>query len=339
MTSENVTLRSVYSIMFYKWVDYPWVFKEGPFCRDGTLCPESQNYTWDFYFDKLLDIGGESFVLGDYNIKNSEFVNYSGFEWDMCGFDDLKRRVEDKNDLIFVGLEPKYDDQIVTFNTDAFAEEAIKNASLTGAKPENMVLAIPLIARAVHPASDMGYSNMIYDFNADPKGNGSVISSSNNTYYFFSQTRAGIIRTIQELNLTAAFHFGTTSWEVAHERGIPAAADLNFVGLWPTYKGQVVTFNTDAFAEEAIKNATLADMGYSSMIYDFHADPKGNGSVIFSPGNGYYFFSQTRAVDKLRLVKQHGLHGVMLESGYDMLEDLYPWDESSLFYALATKSV
>ncbi|KAF4692364.1 hypothetical protein FOZ60_013721 [Perkinsus olseni] len=103
----------------------------------------------------------------------------------------------------------------------------------------------------------------------------------------------------------------------------------------PYYPDQVQAFNTDRFTEEVIRNVTQAgvdintlvmtipllarstydssDVGYSNAIYDLGGDPKGDGSVIYSPGDGFYFFSQPRAIDKIAVAKKHGLGGIALQ--------------------------
>ncbi|KAF4654664.1 hypothetical protein FOL46_008649 [Perkinsus olseni] len=71
------------------------------------------------------------------------------------------------------------------------------------------------------------------------------------------------------------------------------------------------------------------------------ADPRGNGSILYYKGNRLnppeYFFSQPRAVEKVDLAGEYGLHGIMLEGGDGLTEELYPWDEDSLLHALASK--
>ncbi|KAF4691335.1 hypothetical protein FOZ60_015741 [Perkinsus olseni] len=117
-------------------------------------------------------------------------------------------------------------------------------------------------------------------------------------------------------------------------------ADTYLVTIGPSYFEEISTFNTDRFAEEVINNATRAGVDLNTLVmtlnYDLGADPKGNGSVIFAEGRGFYFFSQRRAVSKIELAKKHGLRGIGLLGSDDLLADLYPWDERSLLYGLAT---
>ncbi|EER03140.1 hypothetical protein Pmar_PMAR018395, partial [Perkinsus marinus ATCC 50983] len=131
---------------------------------------------------------------------------------------------------------------------------------------------------------------------------------------------------------------------------------------WPAFRDPKAAenFNTDRFAEDLIKNAVKvglnpnklilvvpllarsdsesSDIGYSNAIYDLGADPRGNGSAFLN-GTGYFFFSQTRAIEKVALAKKYGLHGIGLEGGESFeSEDLYPWDANSLFHAIALSS-
>ncbi|KAF4688556.1 hypothetical protein FOZ60_002613 [Perkinsus olseni] len=76
-------------------------------------------------------------------------------------------------------------------------------------------------------------------------------------------------------------------------------------------------------------------IGYSNVIYDFGGDPKGNGSLGNPGGAAIYFFSQPRATEKITLAKNLGLYGIALEASNGDTSDLFPWDEDSLFYALA----
>ncbi|KAF4684875.1 hypothetical protein FOZ60_007183 [Perkinsus olseni] len=162
-----------------------------------------------------------------------------------------------------------------------------------------------------------------------------------------------------DLKFYKEIRFSTDDWEKVSENGLGKIADTNFVIIWPYYPDQVQAFNTDRFAEEVIRNVTQAgvdintlvmtipllarstydssDVGYSNAIYDLGGDPKGDGSVIYSPGDGFYFFSQPRAIDKIAVAKKHGLSGIALqESDHFLSADLYPWDERSLLHALAT---
>ncbi|EER17951.1 hypothetical protein Pmar_PMAR029078, partial [Perkinsus marinus ATCC 50983] len=87
----------------------------------------------------------------------------------------------------------------------------------------------------------------------------------------------------------------------------------------------IENFNTGRFAEDMIKDVVEAGVDrnkqilfitpiawgtssmqastYSNLICDYGVDPRGNGSFIFPDGSGYYFFSQTRAIEDGDLAK------------------------------------
>ncbi|KAF4754293.1 hypothetical protein FOZ63_005601, partial [Perkinsus olseni] len=166
-----------------------------------------------------------------------------------------------------------------------------------------------------------------------------------------------LLEAINELNLHSAFSFATDDWHRVNTSGLARIADTNFVTVWPVNDDYVPMFNTDGYAEESLHNATLAGadasslvftiplnahatydvgyIGYSNVIYDFGGDPKGNGSLGNPGGAAIYFFSQPRATEKITLAKNLGLYGIALEASNGDTSDLFPWDEDSLFYALA----
>ncbi|KAF4703624.1 hypothetical protein FOZ62_013165, partial [Perkinsus olseni] len=51
--------------------------------------------------------------------------------------------------------------------------------------------------------------------------------------------------------------------------------------------------------------------GYINVVEEFGADPDGDGTVFGPDGRLYYFYSQARALGKVRLAKRYGLHGAM----------------------------
>ncbi|KAF4753313.1 hypothetical protein FOZ63_033624, partial [Perkinsus olseni] len=137
-------------------------------------------------------------------------------------------------------------------------------------------------------------------------------------------------------------------------------ANITFLSLRPRYNDNhdTAAFNTDRFAVQAILNASAAgvdpgkivlevpllarsnygsaDVGYSMLIYAFHANPQGNGTWHNKYGGDYYFFSQPRAVDKIKVAHEHGLHGISLQESLpeQARADLFPWNNYSLFHAL-----
>ncbi|KAF4660003.1 hypothetical protein FOL47_007361 [Perkinsus chesapeaki] len=157
----------------------------------------------------------------------------------------------------------------------------------------------------------------------------------------------------------AALGFETSYWQEVKKANLTEHANMSFASLWPNDKGDTATFNTEEYAKSVIKNATSAgvanrslvveipllarsnygsdDVGYSSMIFDFNADPHGNGTVVVNATTGdmYYFISQSQAVKRGQLSDALHLHGVMLQGNQEFQEDLYPWDNRSVCYGLA----
>ncbi|KAF4654991.1 hypothetical protein FOZ61_007846 [Perkinsus olseni] len=151
--------------------------------------------------------------------------------------------------------------------------------------------------------------------------------------------------------------FATDDWHRVNTSGLARIAHTNFVTVWPVNDDSVPVFNTDSYAEESLHNATLAGadpsslvftipliahatydvgyIGYSNAIYDLGGDPKGDGSIVYPGGAAIYFFSQPRATEKITLAKNLGLYGISLEASNGDTSDLFPWDDDSLFYALA----
>ncbi|KAF4657147.1 hypothetical protein FOL47_008570 [Perkinsus chesapeaki] len=94
-------------------------------------------------------------------------------------------------DYTVIYLSPYFGKSLAkTFNTNAFAIRKIRTAMNAGANARNIILRIPLIARADYATSDVGYASVLLDMHADPKGNGSRLYPPAGAYYFFSQPRA-----------------------------------------------------------------------------------------------------------------------------------------------------
>ncbi|KAF4684876.1 hypothetical protein FOZ60_007184 [Perkinsus olseni] len=303
-------------VEFYKEVQFPWAIKEVPECGNSTLCPEKANYTWDYYFDYLLNKGVRSFLLGGYVVSRSKIVQEVPFypQWDKGRFAALSKRVRAMGGKVLAELG-SYKDK--AFDKATFHESVAK-------------------------------------FTKDYPVDGFRVS-----WPFWGLDGAKplkeLLEDIKELGMESAFWFAPTDWKSVRESGLGSVADLNFVVLWPETDDDNAVFNTNAFAEKAIENATLAGVsrdklaleiplymppgeGYSNAIYDLGGDPKGNGSVMDSPYGLYYFFSQPRAIEKIALARKHGLHGIQLRGGDagNDIQDLYFFDPDSLFYALAT---
>ncbi|KAF4672205.1 hypothetical protein FOL47_000788 [Perkinsus chesapeaki] len=303
---------------FYKDVYSPWVMKESPSCSNKKLCPDNPGYTWGSYFDRVLDLGGQSFVFGGYALDESRILQLFSTSWNETDFLRLSEKVKAKGGSILARLEI-FDTR--DFNEPIFVESVQDFVSK-------------------YPVSGFSFGPFLAEI------------EMKSLQKFFEALR--------KLHLTSALAFSCNDWQAVEASGLARIADLNFVALRPRYEDLTRVFNTDSYTREAINNATRAgakpegmivqvpllarrsdfpsDEGYSSMVYDYNADPKGNGSVIFNKTtqDGYYFFSQTRLVDKIPLAQQYNLRGIMLEGGAGFTQDLFHWDKSSLFYALAT---
>ncbi|KAF4688559.1 hypothetical protein FOZ60_002616 [Perkinsus olseni] len=259
---------------------YPWHLKEVPICFNSTLCPSEANNTWDYYFDYLTDVDVRSFVLGGYAIRKSRIAADPEFypPWNKTGFNELRRRVDAVGGRILADLGV-YGDK--TFDKKAFLGSA---------------------AKFTEDYRVDGFQLKVSFWDSD------VIPPLKEAF-----------KAIKELRLHSSLWFSTDDWEKVSENGLGKIADTNFVIIWPHYPDQVQAFNTDRFAEEDINTLVMtipllarstydsSDVGYSNAIYDLGGDPKGDGSVIYSPGDGFYFFSQPRAIDKIAVAKKHGL--------------------------------
>ncbi|KAF4681572.1 hypothetical protein FOZ60_011939 [Perkinsus olseni] len=328
-------------IHFYKEVKFPWDKREAPVCSNSTLCPKP-NYTWQFYFDQLLAMGVKNYVFGGYAIKqNSEIeLDWAPFArpWDKKEFESVRRRVKKRGGKILADLGYHLPD---TFDRPAFLHSArafAKRFAVDGFR-----LGLSFRATDEHNSDErnpQGYEEV---------GHG-------------DRTKAEILLILSSSK--SPFRFSTDEWQIMKKEGLGAVADTYFGFPWPSCNESKPPFNSIPFAEEVITNAIQAgvhpsmfvfeiplfvptgvcdvqDYGYSSAVYDDGADPRGNGSILYSDGRPLnppeYFFSQPRAVEKVDLADEWGLNGIMLKGGGGWTEDLYPWDKDSLLHALAKK--
>ncbi|KAF4674536.1 hypothetical protein FOL47_009062 [Perkinsus chesapeaki] len=350
-----VYIISVYAVAFagplkfYKGISFPWAIKEGPICSNSTLCPQSHGYTWESYFNKLLTIGVNNFLFGGYVLKNDRIVRDMDFypPWNETSYSALKKRVKTKGGSILARLGVNYDK---AFHNATFIESVrnfTKKYPVDGfmldtlnAYPSMKVLQQPLRA-----LKGMNYTAAlsICDYLLDDL----LPALQENSDW---QITACVPRYL-------ILRFATPYWQEVNGSGLAKAADINFVVLFPYRDNESSVFNTDNFAKKTIHEAGLAGAkpegivlqvpvqagreaaGYSEMIYDYGADPMGNGSVKIDPSASatLYFFSQRRAIDKIALGNKSHLHGIALEGGTVFAQDLYPWDKASLCYALASK--
>ncbi|KAF4680801.1 hypothetical protein FOZ60_012978 [Perkinsus olseni] len=186
-------------LQVYKGVQYPWVH-HGPHVvarnlADGPQCPNEEIYASADYFNRLADIGVKNFWLAKSSIELLQTVKEMGkvsatwFRSDM--WHDVKRSgLGGTADINFVTIHPTGDDDIALFNTEQFAEEVIRNATLAGVDPNTLVLTVPLVALPVDGCPAYGYSQAILDFQSDPRGKGFFKSFDGIDYHFYSAARA-----------------------------------------------------------------------------------------------------------------------------------------------------
>ncbi|KAF4667007.1 hypothetical protein FOZ61_008976 [Perkinsus olseni] len=305
-----------HGLELYKEINYPWDRLEGPrSIKGGEACPVTQ-YTWDFYFKYLIENGVRSFLLGGYAMVQSMILPRYYPPWDKAGLKALKEQVEAKGGKILADLG-MYKDR--TFDKRAFLESVTK---------------------------------FIKDYPVDGFRLGLSPAYSDR-----GQSLREVLEAIKEQNLHCSLWFSGTAWQIVKDHRLGTIADTYFFLLLPVKDEDKPVFNTDNFAEEAIKEITLAGVrpnqlaltipvaaaissldtkiGYSRAIFDFKGDPTGEGSFMLTPSTTLYFFSQTRAIDKIELARKHGLHGIALQASDNERADLHPWDPRSLLYALA----
>ncbi|KAF4680832.1 hypothetical protein FOZ60_012883 [Perkinsus olseni] len=315
-------------LQFYKEIRYPWYNKEWPSCSKRTLCPSSSNYTWNYTFGQLLGSRVKNFVFGGYAIGQNAEIERDwprDRDWPEDEFKDLKAHVESLGGKILLNLGRYIAD---TFNKTAFGH-SVKN--FTDRYPVD-----GFQVRMVFEGSERRRH--------DPKH------------------AKEILEVTKEAGEEAALWFSAKDWQKIKEAGLGEVADVNLVSLWPSCNESYPKFNTNQFAEKVINNATSAgvdpgslvieiplfvansceveDVGYSDAILDYGAPPTGNGSILYDHGyriHPRYFFSQTRAVEKVDLAREYGLHGILLHGGDGWTQDLYPWDDNSLINALSKK--
>ncbi|KAF4672901.1 hypothetical protein FOL47_011252 [Perkinsus chesapeaki] len=305
-------------IPFYKGVGYPWVIKETQFCFNSTLCPQHVSYTWDWFFNTIMADGAKRFLFGGFSIIDSKVTKDPPFypQWDRNVFATLNQKVSSAGGSIwlevgsFYGKE-KFDEAIFRQS----AKQFMQNYSVDG---------------------------FVLDVDRPEK----------------AKDAYKVLSTVKALGKTAVLQYWPDAEQAVKKSGLGALPDYTLVYLSPYFDKSVTkVFNTNTFAIRKIRTAMNAganagsiilripliaradyessDTGYSSAIFDMHGDPKGNGSIMFPSGDGYYFFSQPRAVDKVNLVRRMRLGGIMIDPTYSETTDIYPWDERSIFHALA----
>ncbi|KAF4684204.1 hypothetical protein FOZ60_008120 [Perkinsus olseni] len=324
----EVIASSANPVHFYKEVKFPWDVKEDPTCSNSTLCP-TLNYTWQFYFDKLLGMGVKNFVFGGYAIKQNSTIRLDwepfGHPWDEKEFEYVKRRSEEKGGKILAdfGLYRPATLHRTTFLSSA--KDFVKRYPVDGFRLDLWLNDLDENIKVVREVLDI----------------------------------------TKKLGLETALRFMADEWQIVKKEGLGTIADTYFSILWPSCDKSSPPFNSNQFAKKVITNATQAGVhpntfvleiplfvpfrvcnvggyGYSEAVYDAGADPRGNGSLLYFYGYHMdpplYFFSQPRAVEKVDLADKSGLHGIMLQGDDISAQDLYPWDKGSLLYALAKKS-
>ncbi|KAF4684576.1 hypothetical protein FOZ60_007678 [Perkinsus olseni] len=317
-SSGKVTSKT--SLNFYKELERPWVIKEWPYYLGTTQPPP--DYTWDEYFDYLLALDTRHFVFGGYEvIYTSEIVEK--FIWP-------PRKNSTWNEGKFRALKSLGGGSSRNFNKTLFGESLTRVLSKF---PIHGIL-------HVLPATVPNWANL--------------------------DEATKIIREMMEilkcLGLDTALRFRPGDWPRMLQQGLGKIADMYFAPLLPSCDPSKPAFDTNAYAEEIIKSSTgagvdpkalvitmplilesigsndcfvPAGVGYSYAVVEEGVDPAGNGT--FSAWNmTNYFLSQPRAIEKIGLAESHGLNGLMLRGDDGGETDLYPWDDRSLFYALAT---
>ncbi|KAF4675252.1 hypothetical protein FOZ60_001072 [Perkinsus olseni] len=334
---------------YYHFVRLPWSFKAGPVCLKAALCPPEGDYTWEGYFDRLFNMGVRNFVLGGYAFDGNKIVldpnSHQSVKnpkphrpWSKSGFMALKKRVEAKGGQILAHLG-RPTEMLCTDSKD-FKEKFDKNLLLDSVT--NFTEHFPVDGFRVE------YEECALSNGPHPIGD--------------------IFKAIKELNMISALSFLpgyiTHTSLTVQKSGLAGAADLNFLIADLFLVKEVPLFNTDSYVEEAVSETIKAGIdpdslvltvptegatietfaasgqayyGYSELIYDLGADPKGQaGQIVDSYGKDYFYYSQPRAISKIGLAKHYKLHGMSLYNSHSGYQDLLPWDEDSLCYALVT---
>ncbi|KAF4686363.1 hypothetical protein FOZ60_005373, partial [Perkinsus olseni] len=300
---------------FYKDLTYPWAVKEAPICFNQTLCPQNPNYTWDDYFEYLLDKGVKNFVFGGLMMVRSDIrfiLEYnSTSRWNQTGFMALRKRVRARGGRILGDMVDAQGMYGKPFNKTLFRENVAKFVKLFPVDGFRIAEFLPYSGQTAEHVKEA-------------------------------------LETIIELGLISSIRLQPGKLDAFAKGKLAGIANITFLSLRPRYNDNhdTAAFNTDRFAVQAILNASaagvdpgkivLAHVGYSMLIYAFHANPQGNGTWHNKYGGDYYFFSQPRAVDKIKVAHEHGLHGISLQESLpeQARADLFPWNNYSLFHAL-----
>ncbi|KAF4727670.1 hypothetical protein FOZ63_018849 [Perkinsus olseni] len=312
---------------FYKDLYYPWAVKEGPICFNQTLCPRYPNYTWDDYFEYLLDKGVKNFVFGGLMMVRSDIrfiLEYNTTSrWNRTGFMPLKRRVQARGGRILGNMLDAQGMYGKPFNKTLFRNNVAKFAKHFPVDGFRIAEFLPYSGQTAEHVKEA-------------------------------------LEAINELGLISSIRLQPGKLDAFAKGKVGRIANTTFLSLWPRYNdnNDTAAFNTDRFAVQAILNASTAgvdpakivlevpllarsnygsaDVGYSMLIYVDHANPQGNGRWHNKYGGDYYFFSQPRAVKKIKLAHEHGLHGISLQASLaeQARADLFPWNNYSLFHAI-----
>ncbi|KAF4648287.1 hypothetical protein FOZ61_002902 [Perkinsus olseni] len=312
---------------FYEDVFHPWAVKEAPICFNETLCPKNPNYTWDGYFDYLLDKGVKNFVLGGLALMRSDIrflaVSNATSRWNQTGFMALREKVRARGGRLLGDIRDQQGVYGKPFNKTLFRNNVAKFVKLFPVDGFRIAGFLPYRDQTAEHVKEA-------------------------------------LETINELGLISSIRLQPAKLDAFAKGKVGGIANITFLSLWPRYndKNDTAAFNTDQFAVKAIRNASAAgvdpgkmvldvpllarsdygsiDLGYSMLIYTFHANPQGNGSWYNGQGGYYYFFSQPCAVNKIKVAHAHGLHGISLQASLRQKgrADLFPWNKNSLFHAL-----
>ncbi|KAF4706721.1 hypothetical protein FOZ62_004647, partial [Perkinsus olseni] len=151
--------------------------------------PDEANYTWDYYFGYLIDIGVRTFALGGYAIRarrNSLDFGYHA-SGNKTGFEVLRKQVDKVGGRILADLRG-YGEE--SFDKAAFLESAAmftKDFPVDGFQLLTEGFASILFLKR----SLQGYQGTEPSlFTMTPRGIGSVIFAEGRGFYFFSQRRA-----------------------------------------------------------------------------------------------------------------------------------------------------
>ncbi|KAF4751696.1 hypothetical protein FOZ62_030122 [Perkinsus olseni] len=310
-------------LQVYKGVQYPWVH-HGPHVvarnlADGPQCPNEEIYASADYFNRLVDIGVKNYWLGGHRVRGSRI-------------EPRLRSSEPWDKSSFMALKER---------VEAAGGKIL--ADLGEYPPEifDKAAFLKSVAEFTKEYPVDGFRVELLYFSDD------VAKSS-----------IDLLQTVKELGKVSAIWFRSDMWHDVKRSGLGGTADINFVTIHPTGDDDIALFNTEQFAEEIIKNATLAGVdsnslvltvplvalpvdgcpayGYSQAILDFQSDPRGKGFFKSFDGIDYHFYSPARATNTARLAKKHGLHGIAVDSDspFSKVADLDPLNPASLSHTL-----